>query len=87
MNDLQVKKLYWKVINAIEECIDTTITNDEGIITERGMMLSDDYSAMYNLNDGSLTIYDNYCVPLISFTEKSKNLIFIKELFESIGVI
>ena len=84
MNDLQVKKLYWKVINAIEGASDTTITNDEGVVTESGMQLSDDNSAMYNLNDGSLTIYDKDCLPLICFTEESKSLMLIKELFEDI---
>ena len=84
MNDLEVKKLYWKVINAIEWCSDTTITNDKGIVTESGMQLSDDYSAMYNLKDGSLTLYDKDCLPLICLTEESKILMLIKEIFENI---
>lgn len=84
MNKIETKKFFWKLVNAIEECDDTQVKNDKGVVTERGMLLSNDYSVMFGLDDGVIRIYDKDYKPLIAFTENSEVLLILKELFEDL---
>ena len=85
MNKLEVKKLFWKIVNEIEEVSDTVVKNEAGVIVERGMMLSDDYSVMFGLDDGVIRIYKEHC-PLLTFTDESELLMVFKELFDSLDL-
>lgn len=84
MNKMQIKKLFWKISNEIEGVSDTIIKNDKGVVTERGMQLSNGYSAMFGLDTGVLNIYNKEHISLMHFTEDSEALFIIKELFESL---
>lgn len=48
------------------------------------MLLSNDYSVMFGLDDGVIRIYDKDYKPLIAFTENSEVLLILKELFEDL---
>ncbi|KIN82151.1 hypothetical protein [Clostridium botulinum] len=87
MNKVEIKKLFWKIVNGIEEVSDTVVKNKAGVVVERGMILSNDYSIMFGLDDGVIRIYNKEHFPLIAFTEESEILFILKELFESLGII
>lgn len=82
MKSLKIKKLFWKIVNDIEECSDSRIENTAGVVTERGMQLLSGCTIMYGLDDGVVRIYSKENIPLISFTEESEELLALKELFE-----
>lgn len=86
MNKLEIKKLFWKIVDEIEYCSDTVIENQAGVVVERGMMLSNDYSIMFCLDDGVIRIYNKEHFPLIAFTEESEVLLILKELFETLDL-
>lgn len=86
MNKIEIKKLFWKIVDQIEGCGDTVVKNDKGVVTERGMLLSNDYSVMFGLDDGVIRIYNSEYFPLIAFTEESEVLPLLKELFESLDI-
>ncbi|BAQ14711.1 hypothetical protein CBB2_2601 [Clostridium botulinum] len=85
MNKVEIKKLFWKLVDGIEYCCDTTVENSAGVVVERGMQLSNDYSIMFGLDDGVIRIYKEQS-PLIAFTEESEILLILKELFESLEI-
>lgn len=87
MNKVEIKKLFWKLVDGIEYCSDTVIENKEGIVVERGMMLSNDYSIMFGLDDGVIRVYNKEQSPLIAFTEENEILFILKELFESLEIV
>lgn len=78
---LENKKLFWKMVQHIEGCSDCYVRNNQGVITERGMLLSNDYSAYFGLDDGVIRIYDNKHSVLLAFDENSPFLITLNELF------
>lgn len=82
MNKVQIKKLFWKIANAIDGCSDIVIKNNDGIITEKGMQLSNGYSVMLGVDDGIIRIYNESGFPLIAFTEENEVLIPLVELLE-----
>lgn len=82
MNKYEVKKLFWKVVNIVEECSDTYVSNATGVVIERGMNLSNGCSVLFGLDDSVLRIYDENSKPIMHFTEDSKELVVLKELFE-----
>lgn len=84
MNKLEVKKLFWKIVNEIEGCCDTVIKNDKGVVTEKGMGLSKGYSILYSLDEGTLTICDDKFNAINTFTEESETLLVLKDLFEAL---
>lgn len=86
MNKIEVKKLFWKLVDEIEYCSDAVVENEVGVVVERGMLLSNDYSIMFGLDDGVVRIYNKEHFPLIAFTEESEVLLIMKELFESLEV-
>ncbi|AJD30895.1 hypothetical protein FDE98_16695 [Clostridium sporogenes] len=86
MNKVEIKKLFWKLVDGIEYCSDTVVENEVGVIVERGMMLSNDYSIMFGLDDGAIRIYNKEHSSLIAFTEESEILFILKELFESLEI-
>ncbi|WP_045517770.1 hypothetical protein [Clostridium sporogenes] len=86
MNKVEIKKLFWKLVDGIEYCCDTTVENSAGVVVERGMQLSNDYSIMFGLDDGVIRIYNKEHSPLIAFTEESEILFILKELFESLEI-
>ena len=84
MDKIEVKKLFWKLVNAVEENSDTVIKNKAGVVTERGIMISNDYSVMFGLDDGTIRVYNNEEFPIAAFTEESEILLILKELFEEL---
>lgn len=82
MNKYEIKKLFWKIVNQVEGCSDCIIKNATGVVIERGMLLSNDYSIMFGLDDGVLRIYDDSQNQIMSFTDESYELIVLKELFD-----
>lgn len=82
MNKHEVKKLFWKIVNYVHDCSDTTIENKEGVVTERGMSLSGDYSIMFGLDDGILRLYNSQNEIIAEYTEDSEALVILKDLFE-----
>lgn len=84
MNKLAVRKLFWKIVNEIEGCCDTVIKNYKGVVIEKGMGLSNGYSILYNLDEGTLKICDDKFNAINTFTEESEILLVLKDLFEEI---
>lgn len=84
MNKIEIKKLFWKLVDEIEYCSDIVVENEAGVVAERGMMLSDDNSIMFGLDDGVIRIYNKENFPLIALTEESEVLLIMKDLFESL---
>jgi len=84
VDKIEVKKLFWKIVNVIEGCSDTIIKNGSGVITERGMTIENDYSIMFGLDDGVIRIYDNEHFPIAAFTEENEVLLILKDLFEEL---
>lgn len=82
MNKFDVKKLFWQLVNMIENCCDSITKEESGNVIERGMMLSNDYSIMYVLNDGAIRLYDNEHSIIAEYTEESEELLMLKDLFE-----
>ena len=64
MNKFEVKKLFWKVVDTIEGCSDTQVSNEAGVVVERGMTIENDYSIMFGLDDGVIRVYDITRLPI-----------------------
>lgn len=82
MNKNEVKKLFWNIVNQIEDCCDIITQNDQGVVIEKGMGLSNNCSITFGLDDGVLRIYNAKYSPVASFTEEDETLIILKDLFE-----
>ena len=85
MNKLEVKKLFWELVNKIEDCSDATVRNDAGVV-ERGIELPNGYSVMFGLDDGVVRIYDDKQFPINAFNEENETLLVLKELFEYLEI-
>jgi hypothetical protein len=86
MNKIEVKRLFWEIVNTIEGCSDSIVKNAAGVVTERGMQLSNGYSVMFGQDYGVIRIYNEEYFPLIAFTEENELLIILKELFEQLEI-
>ncbi|MEG2018472.1 MAG: hypothetical protein RR128_08445 [Clostridium sp.] len=49
MKSIDIKKLFWKIVNVVYDCSDTWVVNTKGAVTEKGMNLSNGYSVLYGL--------------------------------------
>jgi hypothetical protein len=81
---LAVKGLFCEIADVIEDCSDCVLQNEVGYILERGKMLSNGYSIMFNLYDRSLKLYNAENETLLSFTDKSEMLLPLKEMFSDL---
>ena len=78
------KKLFWKMVDYIEGCSDCIIKNHQGVVTERGMLLDDDYSILYGLDDGVIRIYDNNENVVFAFNENNAFLLTFKLIIDDL---
>ena len=81
---LENKKLFWKMVDYIEGCSDCIIKNHHGVVTERGMLLDDDYSILYGLDDGVIRIYDNNENVVFAFNENNAFLLTFKLIIDDL---
>lgn len=81
---LENKKLFWKMVDYIERCSDCIIKNHQGVVTERGMLLDDDYSILYGLDDGVIRIYDNNENVVFAFNENNAFLLTFKLIIDDL---
>ena len=81
---LENKKLFWKMVDYIEGCSDFIIKNHQGVVTERGMLLDDDYSILYGLDDGVIRIYDNNENVVFGFKENNAFLLTFKLIIDDL---
>ena len=86
MNKVEVRKLFWKIVNEIEGCCDTVVKNSAGVVVEKGMGLSNGYSIMYNLDEGTLKVCDAEFNAITTFTEDNETLLVLKDLFEALEI-
>ncbi|MHC1681346.1 MAG: BC1881 family protein [Clostridiaceae bacterium] len=84
---IEIKRLFWKMVEVTESCSDTAIRNEKSEIIERGMTLANG-SVMFGVNDGTLNVYVESCDdPVMVFTENSQDLLILKDLFEELILI
>lgn len=81
---METKKIFWKLVNSLEGVSDTIVKNQQGVVIERGMMLSNDYSVMYVIDEGFIKICNSDNESLLEFDEDSLLLEALSELFEDI---
>lgn len=81
---IENKKLFWEIVNQIEGCSDCIVKNHQGVITERGMLLDNDYSILFGLDDGAIRIYDNKQNVIFSFDENNAFLKILKDIFDNL---
>ncbi|KHD35180.1 hypothetical protein NL50_14905 [Clostridium acetobutylicum] len=81
---MNTKKIFWRLVNELEVVSDTIVKNEQGVVIEEGMMLSNDYSIMYVLDKGTIKIYNSDNKSLLEFDEDSLLLEALGELFEDI---
>ncbi|MHC1684922.1 MAG: hypothetical protein AB6733_18605 [Clostridiaceae bacterium] len=86
-NQIETKRLFWKMVEVTESCSDTAIRNEKCEIIERGMTLANG-SVMFGVNDGTLNVYVESCdEPVMVFTENSQDLLILRDIFEELSLI
>lgn len=80
---IENKKIFWEIVNHIEGCSDYIIKNQQGVVTERGMLLDNEYSILFGLDDEVIRIYDNKQNTIFSFDENNTFLKILKDLFDN----
>ena len=86
-NQIETKKLFWKMVEAIENTSDTTTKDVNGRTLERGITL-DQGAIMFSLEDGLIRFYPAYLkMATWAICEDSTELLMLKELFEDTGIM
>lgn len=80
---LNKEQIFWKVVNYIQECSDTRITNEAGITTHTGMAMNDNYYILFGHDTGEIHIFDNE-KEITSFNENSEILYSFALIFEDL---
>ena len=84
---IEIKRLFWKMVEVTESCSDTAIRNEKSEIVERGMTLANG-NVMFGVNDGTLNVYVESCdEPVMVFTENSQDLLILRDIFEKLSLI
>lgn len=87
MKKVEVKKLFWTLVNSLHDISDTTVQNEAGVITERGMTLSNGYYVLFGLDDGIIRFYNNEHKVILELNEENELLLVIKDLCESTEIL
>ena len=82
INNFEIKKLFWKIVNIITENKDLWIKNKDGEIEEEGMVFPCGSSATFGLKTGNITIYDENMNIVFIYDENSPLIFLVKELLE-----
>lgn len=57
MKKCEIKKTFYKLVDILENCCDTTVKNKYGVITEKGMMLTENHFITYDLDSNLIRFY------------------------------
>lgn len=81
---METKKIFWKLVNALEGVSDTIVKNEQGVVIEKGMKINSDYSIMYVLDKGTIKVCSFHNESLLEFDGNSPIFEALSELFEQI---
>lgn len=84
MNKFETKKLFWKIVNTITENKNLWLKDNEGNITEEGMVLPSGASITYEFGSGVLWLYDENMNGVYRISENNPIVVIFKELLEQV---
>lgn len=73
------RKKFYKAVSYLEDCSDTVIKNDCGVIMERGISISEGNYITYHVEEGTINFHVNY-EEVLSFGDESPLI----EMFENL---
>ena len=81
MNKTEIKKKFYKVVSALEECSDVVLKNDKGVVMERGVNIDSDiennHYITYGVEDNLIHLYEGD-TELLKIDEESPIIIMIE---------